>query len=61
MVGVPEKQLNSKKKVWETIQPLLRTTDKKEASFQAADGKVCLLRSETGVCAVKTVIGGSIK
>ncbi|KAI8927506.1 hypothetical protein BC831DRAFT_452175, partial [Entophlyctis helioformis] len=61
--GVPEKQLNSKKKVWESIQPQLQTDKKRQALYVVPDAakKQCLLRTDRGVCTVKTVTGASIK
>nr|KAJ3423215.1 Aminoacyl tRNA synthase complex-interacting multifunctional protein 1 [Polyrhizophydium stewartii] len=61
--GTPEKQLNSKKKVWESIQPNLQTDQKRQATYVVPDGskRVCVLRTDRGVCTVKTVAGGSIK
>ncbi|KAI8868324.1 nucleic acid-binding protein [Ramicandelaber brevisporus] len=60
--GTPEPVLNPKKKIWETIQPGLFTTDAKEAAFKdAATGKVHLLKTATGICVLDTVAGGSIK
>jgi tRNA-binding EMAP/Myf-like protein len=58
--GPPEKQLNSKKKTWENIQPLLRTDKNRQATFISED-KTCFLRTVDGICSVKTVVGGLIK
>lgn len=58
--GTPEKQLNSKRKVWETIQPMLKTNENREAIFLSAENR-SLLRTSSGVCTVKTIVGGSIK
>ncbi|KAJ3278683.1 hypothetical protein HK104_002106 [Borealophlyctis nickersoniae] len=59
--GTPEPLLNPKKKVWEGVQPGLKTDDELRATFVEAGGKVCVLRTEKGVCGVKSVKGGSIK
>ena len=54
--------LNPKKKVWETLQPGLITTDNKEASWvNNEDKSIHLLRTEKGTCTVPTVINASIK
>ena len=61
--GVPEKQLNSKKKVWENIYPNLQTNVKRQAVYIVPDDseKQCVLRTDKGIITVKTVIDGSIK
>ncbi|PKC17837.1 nucleic acid-binding protein [Rhizophagus irregularis] len=60
--GTPEPVLNPKKKVWETLQPGLITTNKKEASWvNNEDKSVHLLRTEKGICTVPTVINATIK
>jgi methionine--tRNA ligase beta chain len=59
-VGEPEKVLNSKKKVWENIQPNLSTNQKLEAQL-VLDGKSHVLKSNVGVCKVTSIAGGSIK
>ena len=54
--------LNPKKKVWETLQPGLITTDNKEASWvNNEDKSVHLLKTEKGICTVPTVINATIK
>ncbi|EXX74934.1 uncharacterized protein OCT59_022560 [Rhizophagus irregularis] len=60
--GTPEPVLNPKKKIWETLQPGLITTNKKEASWvNNEDKSVHLLRTEKGICTVPTVINATIK
>ncbi|GBC06677.1 hypothetical protein RclHR1_00070044 [Rhizophagus clarus] len=60
--GTPEPVLNPKKKVWETLQPGLITTNNKEASWvNNEDKSVHLLRTEKGICTVPTVINATIK
>ncbi len=54
--GTPDAVLNPKKKVFETVQPDLRTNDEKVACYKGAP-----LRTSKGVCTVKTVVQGSIK
>ncbi|KAI9190741.1 uncharacterized protein BJ171DRAFT_451202 [Polychytrium aggregatum] len=60
--GEPEAQLNPKKKVFEAIQPHLRTDAKKRACFvEPSSGKECVLKTAKGECTVKSVVGASIK
>lgn len=60
--GVPEKQLNSKKKVWEGIQVNLWTNDQKVATFVSPDDKSSHQLLCCGeMCTVKSIINGSIK
>ncbi|CAB4428840.1 unnamed protein product [Rhizophagus irregularis] len=60
--GTPEPVLNPKKKIWETLQPGLITTNRKEASWvNNEDKSVHLLRTEKGICTVPTVINATIK
>ncbi|KAG9295773.1 hypothetical protein G9A89_009001 [Geosiphon pyriformis] len=60
--GTPELILNPKKKIWETLQPGLITTNNKEASWVNLENQnVHLLRTEKGVCTVATVINARIK
>ncbi|CAB4486458.1 nucleic acid-binding protein [Rhizophagus irregularis] len=60
--GTPEPVLNPKKKIWETLQPGLITTNEKEASWvNNEDKSVHLLRTEKGICTVPTVINATIK
>ncbi|ROW05288.1 hypothetical protein VSDG_00491 [Cytospora chrysosperma] len=61
--GEPEKQLNPKKKVWETFQPGFTTTDSLEVAFDAGvvkelegkDGLGKLVTEAGGVCTVKNL------
>lgn len=61
--GEPEKQLNPKKKVWETFQPGFTTTDSLEVAFDAGvvkelegkDGLGKLVTAAGGVCTVKNL------
>ncbi|KAF2736101.1 nucleic acid-binding protein [Polyplosphaeria fusca] len=68
--GEPEAVLNPKKKVWEMIQPGFLTTEGLEAGFdvgavpQLAEGGksgVAKLKTEGGVCLVKSLKGGTIR
>ena len=60
-LGTPDAQLQSKEKVWETIQPLFKTNASRQASYVGADGKECLMKTSTGVCQVKSIVGGGLK
>ncbi|KUI55951.1 tRNA-aminoacylation cofactor ARC1 [Cytospora mali] len=61
--GEPEKQLNPKKKIWETFQPGFTTTESLEVGFDAGvvkelegkDGLGKLMTEAGGVCTVKTL------
>ncbi|ROV99437.1 hypothetical protein VMCG_06416 [Cytospora schulzeri] len=61
--GEPEKQLNPKKKVWETFQPGFTTTESLEVGFDAGvvkelegkDGLGKLMTESGGVCTVKNL------
>ncbi|KAL4797607.1 hypothetical protein BDV19DRAFT_377434 [Aspergillus venezuelensis] len=68
--GEPEKQLNPKKKVWETFQPGFTTTDALEVAFESApvpvakeqEGKPAvgkLVAKSGGVCTVKSLKGAT--
>lgn len=67
--GEPEKQLNPKKKIWETFQPGFTTTDTLEVAFDAAvvkelEGKagVGKLKTESGgICTVKSLKGATVR
>ncbi|KAJ8328102.1 G4 quadruplex nucleic acid binding protein [Batrachochytrium dendrobatidis] len=61
--GTPEKQLNPKRKVWESIQPNFLTDTEFQAVYTTPDEskKVCVLKSDRGVCKVQSVAGGLIK
>jgi methionyl-tRNA synthetase len=52
----PDEVLNPKKKIWEAVQPDLKTDDHKNACYKGV-----ALRTASGVCTVKSVVGGSIK
>ena len=54
--GEPDEVLNPKKKVWEAVQPDLKTDEQKNACYKGV-----ALRTSGGVCTVKSVVGGSIK
>lgn len=74
-VGEPEKQLNPKKKIWETFQPGFTTTDNLEVSFDstqvpslqsaeaAATGSTLgkLVAKSGGVCTVKSLKGATVR
>ncbi|KAJ3417162.1 hypothetical protein HDV05_006368 [Chytridiales sp. JEL 0842] len=63
-VGTDFSQLNSKKKIWENVQPHLQTDGSRRAVFATVkDGvrNVRVLRNENGEVTVKSITGGSIK
>ncbi|KAJ3108870.1 Aminoacyl tRNA synthase complex-interacting multifunctional protein 1 [Phlyctochytrium planicorne] len=63
-IGTDFSQLNAKKKIWEGVQPRLKTDTFKRASYvvDAAGVKtVSLLRNSHGEITVKSIVGGSIK
>ncbi|KAF9157616.1 G4 quadruplex nucleic acid binding protein [Actinomortierella ambigua] len=57
----PDEVMNPKKKIWETIQPGLHTTQECRAAWQSPEGAVHVLRSEKGDCTVPSVVGAKIK
>lgn len=67
--GEPEKQLNPKKKIWETFQPGFTTTDTLEVAFDAAavkelegkDGVGKLTTESGGICTVKSLKGATVR
>lgn len=70
--GEPEKVLNPKKKMWETMQPGFTTTDKLEVAFdtnavpavQGQEGKPTIGKLTTpsgGLCTVKSLKGGTVR
>ena len=69
--GEPEGVLNPKKKVWETLQPGLTTTDSLEVGFEAAmveqlkeqgkHGVARLITGSGGVCHVRTLRGATVR
>ncbi|CAG8443710.1 13315_t:CDS:2, partial [Acaulospora colombiana] len=60
--GSPEPLLNPKKKIWETLQPGLITTTEKVASWVNQETKgVHLLRTQSGLCTVPSVVHATIK
>lgn len=67
--GEPEKQLNPKKKIWETFQPGFTTTDTLEVGFDASvvkelEGKdgVGKLKTESGgICTVKSLKNATVR
>ncbi|KAI5303150.1 G4 quadruplex nucleic acid binding protein, partial [Ascosphaera atra] len=72
--GVPEKQLNPKKKVWETYAPGFCTNEGCEVGFDAGRVEVCKVQVKEGekmvgrlvsedgrVCTVKTLKGGVVR
>lgn len=67
--GDPEKQLNPKKKVWETFQPGFTTTEALEVGFDASvvkelEGKDALGKLVTeagGICTVKSLKGATVR
>ncbi|CAG8433617.1 10916_t:CDS:2 [Diversispora eburnea] len=60
--GYQDQVLNPKKKIWETLQPGLITTQEKIASWTNPDTKnVHLLRTISDFCKVANIINASIK
>jgi len=66
--GEPEKQLNPKKKIWETFQPGFTTTDRLEVAFNAAvvkelekGGLGKLVTESGGICTVKTLKNATVR
>ncbi|KAJ9138371.1 tRNA-aminoacylation cofactor ARC1 [Pleurostoma richardsiae] len=66
--GEPEKQLNPKKKIWETFQPGFTTTESLEVGFDAGvvkdlgkEGLGKLVTESGGVCTVKTLKGATVR
>ncbi|RKO95048.1 aminoacyl tRNA synthase complex-interacting multifunctional protein 1-like protein [Caulochytrium protostelioides] len=56
-----DQPLNPKKKVFESIQPLLKTDDQRQAAYFGTDGRVRLLRTKEGVCQADTLVGAAIR
>lgn len=54
--GAPDAVLNPKKKVFEKLQPEFKTNNDLVACFKGLP-----FRTQSGVCTVKTIAGGSIK
>jgi len=54
--GDADEQLNPKHKVWETVQPELKTNDKLEATWRGVG-----LKTSGGVCTVTSIANGNIK
>lgn len=55
--GEPDKELNPKKKVWEQVQPDLRTDDQCVATYKGAAFEV----AGKGVCKAQTMSNSHIK
>lgn len=55
-LGEPDEVLNPKKKVWETLQPELRTDSELVALFRDVP-----LTTSAGVCKVASIAGGVIR
>ncbi|KAG7192153.1 G4 quadruplex nucleic acid binding protein [Scheffersomyces spartinae] len=59
--GTPEKQLNPKKKIWETIQPLFTTTENFEVTYTEEGKPPARLVNEKGeVCKNSTLVGALV-
>ncbi|KAK6199196.1 G4 quadruplex nucleic acid binding protein [Scheffersomyces amazonensis] len=60
--GVPEKQLNPKKKVWETVQPGFSTNENFEVTY-TSEGKapVRLVNTRGELCKNTTIVGAEVK
>ena len=62
IAGTPEPLLNPKKKIWETIQPLLSLTSKCEVIYKnQVDNRLHTLGSQKGICRSKSITDGKIK
>ncbi len=59
-IGTPDAQLKSKDKVWETIQPSFKTTAARQGAY-VDHGKECLMKTDKGVCTVKSIVDGGMK
>jgi len=59
--GTPEKQLNPKKKIFESIQPGFKTNEDKECVWIAPDNTVHKFTCNGGVCKVESIVGGGIR
>jgi len=59
--GTPEKQLNPKKKIFESIQPGFKTTETNECVWIAPDNSVHKFNVNGGVCKVDSIVGGGIR
>lgn len=67
--GDAEKQLNPKKKIWETFQPGFTTTEALEVAFDAGvvkelegkDGLGKLVTEAGGICTVKSLKGATVR
>lgn len=57
LAGEPDKELNPKKKVWEQVQPDLRTDDQCVATYKGAAFEV----AGKGVCKAQTMSNSGIK
>lgn len=55
--GEPDKELNPKKKVWEQVQPDLRTDEQCVATYKGAAFEV----AGKGVCKAQTMSNSGIK
>lgn len=55
--GEPDKELNPKKKVWEQVQPDLRTDDQCVATYKGSAFEV----AGKGVCKAQTMSNSGIK
>ncbi|KAG5421050.1 ARC1 [Candida metapsilosis] len=59
--GVPEKQLNPKKKIWEAVQPKFTTTENFEVTYTEEGKPPAFLVNEKGEkCKNSTVVGASV-
>lgn len=57
--GTPEKQLNPKKKIFETVQPKFSTTEQFEVVY-VEDGKSAKLRTDLGYCHNLTLVAAKV-
>lgn len=59
--GVPEKQLNPKKKIWEAVQPKFTTTENFEVTYTEEGKPPAFLVNEKGEkCKNSTVVGANV-
>lgn len=59
--GTPEKQLNPKKKIFESIQPGFKTNEDRECVWIAPDNSVHKFTVNGVVCKVESIVGGGIR
>lgn len=58
--GVPEKQLNPKKKLWEAVQPNFTTLDDFSVVYKQEGKPDAKLMTENGLCKNSTLVGATV-